>query len=256
MSTDSIKKVKAKKTWNPWIAVVVALFAFLGSQVIIGLVLSIYPAIRGWNGSQANNWLNNSIIAQFIFVLLAEALAISIVYFYLKRYKGALKEIGLKKPRWIDPLYGLLALPAYLAIYFFVVNLAIKIFPNLNTSQKQQLGFNNPHGFIALLLTFISLVILPPIAEEILFRGLVYTSLRKVMPFVWAMIFTSAIFAIGHLPEGGSSGPLYIAAIDTFSLSLVLVYLREKTGSLYASMTLHALKNLIAFSALFVLHLT
>jgi len=56
------------------------------------------------------------------------------------------------------------------------------------------------------------------------------------------------------LPEGGAAGPLYIAALDTFILSLVLIYLREKTGSLWASITLHAVKNGVAFMALFVLH--
>ena len=71
-----------------------------------------------------------------------------------------------------------------------------------------------------------------------------------------AVIGTSLLFAAGHLAEGGSAGLLYIAAIDTFSLSLVLIYLREKTDGLWASMTLHALKNGIAFVALFALHLT
>ncbi|HUA13603.1 MAG TPA: type II CAAX endopeptidase family protein [Candidatus Sulfotelmatobacter sp.] len=255
MSNDS-ENVALKATWNPWIGVIVALVALLGSQIIIGLVLSIYPAFEHWNSAAANNWLNNSILAQFLFVLLAEGLAIGIVYLYLRRHKNALKAIGLRRPKWVDPLYGLLGLPAYLVIYFALVNVATALFPKINTGEKQQIGFNNPHGAEALILTFISLVILPPIAEEILFRGLVYTSLRKVMPFIWAMLATSVLFAVGHLPEGGASGPLYIAAIDTFSLSLVLVYLREKTGRLYSSMTLHALKNLIAFFALFVLHLS
>jgi membrane protease YdiL (CAAX protease family) len=129
-----------------------------------------------------------------------------------------------------------------------------KFAPHLNVSEKQQLGFNNVHGAGDIILTFISLVILPPIAEEIIFRGLIYTNLRKKMTMWVAAVVTSLLFAAGHLPEGGSAGPLYIAAIDTFSLSLVLVYLREKTGGLYASMTLHGLKNLIAFIALFALN--
>jgi len=45
---------------------------------------------------------------------------------------------------------------------------------------------------------------------------------------------------------------LWVAGIDTFILSLVLIYLREKTDSLYASIGLHMLKNTIAFLGLFV----
>jgi membrane protease YdiL (CAAX protease family) len=83
-------------------------------------------------------------------------------------------------------------------------------------------------------------------------RGFLYSSLKKAMPVGLAAVSVSLLFAAAHLPEGGAAGPLYIAAIDTFILSLVLVYLREKTGSLWASITLHALKNGIAFVALFV----
>jgi membrane protease YdiL (CAAX protease family) len=96
--------------------------------------------------------------------------------------------------------------------------------------------------------------VLPPLAEEIMVRGFIYTSFRKTMRIVPAAIITSLLFASAHLPEGGAAGPLYIAAIDTFVLSMVLIYLREKTGSLWASISLHAMKNGIAFAALFLVH--
>lgn len=259
MSKDSSKPVKAEpqqKSWKPWLGVVVGLAALFGSQIVIGIVLSLYPLIRGWDSTKTSNWLTNSIGVQFVFVLLAEVLAVVVIYYFLKRYKGALKEIGIRKPNWLDPLYGLMGLPAYLVIYFVALNIITHLAPNLNVNEKQQLGFNSAHGPIELILTFLSLVILPPIAEEIVFRGLIYTSLKKWIPLWGAVIGTCLLFAAGHLPEGGSAGPLYIAAIDTFSLSLVLIYLREKTDGLWSSMTLHALKNCIAFVALFALHLT
>ena len=68
-------------------------------------------------------------------------------------------------------------------------------------------------------------------------------------------LVTSVIFGALHTLTG-KDGLLWIAAIDTFALSLVLCYLREKTGNLYASMGVHAIKNGIAFLALFVLHLS
>jgi membrane protease YdiL (CAAX protease family) len=257
MSTDSSKTKRVKKaSWNPWLGVLIGLIALFGSQIIVGIVMSIYPFLKGWNSTTANNWLNNSISAQFIFVLLAEALAILIVYWYLKSRSGAFKSIGLRRPKWSDPLFGLMGLPAYLVLYLVAINLAIYLIPGLNVNEKQQLGFNNPIGITQYIMTFISLVVLPPIAEEIIFRGIIYSSLKKVMPLWGAVVATSLLFAAGHLPEGGSSGPLYVAAIDTFSLSLVLIYLREKTGGLWASMTLHALKNTIAFIALFAVHFT
>jgi membrane protease YdiL (CAAX protease family) len=107
-----------------------------------------------------------------------------------------------------------------------------------------------------LTLTFISLVILPPLVEETLMRGYLYGSLRKNMSKIGAALVTSIIFASAHLEFGSGAPLLWIAALDTFVLSLFLVYLREKTGSLWAGMLVHALKNGIAFASLFIFHLT
>jgi membrane protease YdiL (CAAX protease family) len=240
--------------WNPWIGVVFVVVAYFTSQVISGLLVSIYPALKHWTGDQATDWLQNSVYAQFVYVLLAEGLIVGALYIFLRRYKRSFRTIGRKKPRWIDPLYGLAATPAYYVTYLIVVALATHYFTGLNVDQQQDIGFNSVHGAVPTVLTFISLVILPPLAEEIMVRGFLYSSLKKITKLVPAAILTSLIFAAAHLPEGGAAGPLYIAAIDTFVLSLFLIYLREKTGSLWASITLHALKNGVAFVALFVIH--
>jgi len=55
----------------------------------------------------------------------------------------------------------------------------------------------------------------------------------------------------------GSGEPLlWIAALDTFILSFVLIYLKEKTGSLWPPIGLHMLKNSLAFISIFILHIT
>lgn len=240
--------------WHPLLGVVTVLVVFYAAQIIAGLLLSIYPSIKHLSSSQATNWLNNSVNAQFFFILLAESLSIYAIYRFVKHYKLGLDSIGLKKPRWSDVGFGLLALPAYFFLYLVTVAVVSYFVPSLNVSQNQDIGFTNVYGVLAMTLTFISLVILPPLAEEIMVRGLLYSSLKKGLKLIPAALITSLIFAAAHLPEGGSAGPLYIAALDTFILSLVLIYLREKTGSLWASITLHACKNGVAFIALFVLH--
>lgn len=251
----SIPPETAVVRWNPLLAIVVAAVAFFGAQLLSGIILSYYRYPKHWSDQQLTNWLNNSIGAQFLFILMAEFFIVLAVYLFVRRYKDGIRIIGLRRPRWSDPLYGLAGLPLYLGTYLVVVALAVHLFPSLNINEKQQLGFNNVNGTREMILTFISLVILPPIGEEILFRGFIYSSLKKNLPKVAAVLLTSALFAAGHLPEGGSAGPLYIAAIDTFILSLVLILLREKTGGLWASMTLHALKNGIAFVALFAAYI-
>ncbi|HEY5442173.1 MAG TPA: type II CAAX endopeptidase family protein [Candidatus Saccharimonadales bacterium] len=240
--------------WHPWWGVLFVLLTFYISQLFGGLLISVYPWLKGWSSARATDWLNNAVTAQFAFVLLAESLAIGAVYLFLKRRNLSLKIIGLRRPHWLDLGYGMAAVPPYYVLYFLTVGVVSSLVHSLNVNQQQQIGFNNVQGGGQLLMTFISLVVLPPLAEEILVRGFLYSSLKKAMPTIWAVLLTSGLFAAAHLPEGGAAGPLYIAALDTFVLSLVLIYLREKTGSLWASITLHAFKNGIAFTALFALH--
>ena len=104
-----------------------------------------------------------------------------------------------------------------------------------------------------MLLTFVSLVVLPPLAEETVFRGFVYTGIRRRFPFLLSAVITSVLFAIPHLQFGEGAPLLWVAALDTFVLSLVLCYVRERTNSLWPGILIHALKNGIAFVALFLI---
>lgn len=240
--------------WHPVIGLVFIFVLYYVSQFIGGAAISIYPIIKHWTTDQANDWLNSSVIAQFVYILIAESAAVGAIYLFLKRYRTKFSIIGLRRPLWSDLGYGLIAVIPYYIIYLIAQTIISHFVPALNVNQAQEIGFKDVSGTVPLLLTFVSLVILPPITEEIMVRGFLYSSLRKAMPLIYAALLTSFAFAIAHLPEGGASGPLYIAAIDTFVLSMVLIWLREKTGGLWASITLHAIKNGIAFVALFILH--
>jgi membrane protease YdiL (CAAX protease family) len=240
-----------KEKWNPYLGILYAVLVFIGAQIISELLLSTYRFPKHWTNPQVINWLTNSISAQFFYVLLAEAITVIAIVYFVRQFPEGLKKIGVRKPRWSDIVYALAGLPIYLILFLVGVSVLTHIFPGLNVSEKQQLGFNNVSGTLEIVLTFISLVILPPIAEEILFRGFLYSTFKSFLPKAFAVLATCTLFAVGHLPEGGSAGPLYIAAIDTFILSLVLIALREQTGGIWSSMLLHGMKNAIAFMALY-----
>jgi membrane protease YdiL (CAAX protease family) len=232
--------------------VLFALILFVVAQIFAGTIVAGYGGATHHHNVQ--QWLADSVQAQFFFILLAEAATIGGVIGSLGLFNLRLATIGLRRPRWSDLAYGLAAVLPYIMLYALTVGVASSLVKGLDVNQAQDIGFKNVHGTLPLVLTFFSLAILPPLAEEILVRGLLYTSLKKAMPLFWAVIVTSALFAAAHLGEGGAAGPLYIGALDTFVLSLVLIYLREKTGGLWSSITLHAIKNSVAFVALFVLH--
>jgi membrane protease YdiL (CAAX protease family) len=250
MSNASSKTVP----WKPWWGLVFVGLVYYLSQIASGLIISIYPGLRHWSSQQTLDWLNNSVAAQFCFVVVAEITVLAALYRFLRHYQLNFVSIGLRRPRWSDLAYGLAAVPFYLILYLLTVSVVTHFVPGLDINQEQQLGFDHVVGSGELVMAFISLVVLPPLVEEIMVRGFLYSTLKKALPLGYAVLATSLLFAAAHLPEGGAAGPLYIAAVDTFVLSLVLIYLREKTDGLWASITLHAIKNATAFTLLFVLH--
>lgn len=94
-------------------------------------------------------------------------------------------------------------------------------------------------------LLFVGLAsVLAPIAEELLFRGWLYTGLRLSIGIPAAMIVTSALFALAHWEN------THLYALAIFPVGLALAHVREKTDSIAASIGFHALYNGFASAAL------
>ena len=101
-------------------------------------------------------------------------------------------------------------------------------------------------------LVIILAVVVAPLTEEIIFRGLLQGWLAGLLRSRWIAIAVSAgIFAVFHLAtrENAGVGEVSLARLETipalFVLGLVLGYAYEKSGSLYRPMALH-----LAFNAL------
>ncbi len=91
-------------------------------------------------------------------------------------------------------------------------------------------------------------VLIAPIAEEIAFRGFLYPSLRPWTGRILAAILTSVPFALLHAQQVAHAwGPLAMV----FLVSMILVAIRERTGSVAASALVHACYNLSIFAVIF-----
>lgn len=236
--------------YDPSASIIIILVIFFASQIIAAILISLYPAIMNWTSAESETWLKSSIGAQFAFILIAEVLAVSMVIKAVSMAKLAISKIGLVRPRlkdlgWAVVYYGLYFLA------FIGVSIFVNLFTGIDTQQEQQIGFETAHTTGQLLLVFASLVILPPIAEEIMFRGFLFSSLRARFNYWTATIVSSVLFGIAHLQFGSSAPLLWIAAIDTFILACFLCHLRETMNSIWPPIFLHGLKNFVAFIVLF-----
>ncbi|HSX34984.1 MAG TPA: CPBP family intramembrane glutamic endopeptidase [Candidatus Saccharimonadales bacterium] len=238
-----------KWPWGPGAGIIVSLGSFLIGQLLVGGVIAVVLAIAGWSGGRIEDWMN-TIPGMFALVVCSETLALGILAWFIKRRKGNWRMLGFARGlRAKDLGLGFLWLVIYFTLLFAVASIA-RAFLHVDLDQKQELGFDHLKGNAEYIMAFVSLVILPPFVEETIFRGFLFTGLRKKLHFVYAALITSALFAVPHLLES-SSGILWIAGIDTFLMSLVLCHLREKTGALWAGIMIHFLKNGTAFLALY-----
>ncbi|MDE6139801.1 MAG: CPBP family intramembrane metalloprotease [Alistipes sp.] len=88
--------------------------------------------------------------------------------------------------------------------------------------------------------TLLSVVIVAPVAEELLFRGLLLEMFRRHMGTVAAVVLSSVVFALMHMQPA--------VMIDAFLAALVLCYIYLLTRSIYACILLHIFNNAIAMS--------
>lgn len=228
------------------------LLLYLVPPTLAALLLWYGLHVFGVSKNQASQLFESSSIVQFLYVLITEIIVIGAIIWLLKLTHMTWRSIGVKKPHLSHVQYVITGLFVYYALYIVVAIAARGILP-IDFDQKQEIGFDTTITGISLAAAFLSLVVLPPIVEEILFRGFLYSRFLKVLPKVMAAIVVSILFGAAHLQFGSGNTLLWVAALDTFILSLVLVYVREKTGTIWAGVGIHALKNLVAFTILFAI---
>lgn len=251
--------LRLKPSAGGWRVALVALLTvvvlFFAAQIIGAFAVYTVPAVHHWSSDQAEYWLKHSVVAQFVYGLVADGLLMAGVVGMMMLLRWQPADIGLKRPKWWHLIGGLAAVVPYVILYVAIVDVVGVLVPGFDANQKQEIGFSNVQGPLALSLAFLGLVVVPALAEEIAMRGFLYSGLKRWLPRIAAALVVSALFGAAHLSEGGAAGLLWVGALDTFILSLILVFLREKTGNLWAGITLHATKNCVAFVSLFVLHL-
>lgn len=103
-------------------------------------------------------------------------------------------------------------------------------------------NFTMQYDVLNNLLIFASTCIVAPILEELLFRGLILTALRR-FGNMYAILITSLLFALvhGNIPQ----------SVPTFFISLVLCYVVIRTKSLFPAIFIHFFNNIISIMELY-----
>ena len=227
---------------SPARVIATAIAIFLASQFAV-LFLGY---IVGGLTHRSLDKLNNQDWFLTLSILISELFVIALVVKTLRGRRLSLSTIGLgRRPAVSDIWKGILTWVAFMAVFVVIGSLLNSLSPSLN-QEKQDVGFNQINTGLDQAFAFVALVIFPPLGEEVLFRGYLFSGLRKVWRFWPALLVTSLLFGAPHLLEA-DHGLLWSGAIETFVLSVFLCFLRARTGALYAGILVHMLNNLLAF---------
>ena len=147
----------------------------------------------------------------------------------------------------------ILAFPLVLSLSQILEEVVRKVFNQVQLPDQMAVrflkaAFEQPASFF---FAVVSIIILAPLVEESLFRGFLQTFIRRHLGPKYAIIVTSACFALFHYSAGQGYGNISII-LSLFTFALFLGFLYEKQGSLLAPMFLHSAFNSISVINLYL----
>lgn len=164
------------------------------------------------------------------------------IYFFAKIYRE--KDFNITK---IDNHMSLKTLGKYALIslgasgisvlWIFLAEFLSNYFPFIKNSLESLIEHNSIFNG-GPILAFISVVILAPIVEELIFRGIIFNEVAKYKGGAFPVIISALLFGLAH------GEPVQI--VYAFIGGLVLGFVYSKTHSLPIVMFLHMLNNLLA----------
>ena len=118
------------------------------------------------------------------------------------------------------------------------LNLFLQFSGMIQVSQSYQAVAAEQHS-AGLVLGLVSYGIVSPIAEELLFRGIIYGSLRRMTKPMSAMFLSAAFFGMYHLNS--------VQGIYGFLMGCLMVYAYEYFGDFKAPLAVHMISNILAY---------
>ena len=226
---------------------------FIGIWILLGSSMLLGPAFRAlgipFQNPEATPTLLQSAMTPLVGQLVTQLPIVLFVVWRVCQVESGLRELGLVSRRpGREVLAGFLALLAAMpmvlgssAICMIIGKLFEQQTPTVGHELLKVLLDSTDPLATALMVT--SAVLVAPILEEIIFRGLVQSTLLSWLgpQSRWRVILiASVVFALIH----GSVASWHVLP-GLFILGLVLGWLYEKHGSLLPAIVLHMLFNLL-----------
>ena len=239
-SSFSSKIVKSLKSNIDLIYLpILAIITFYAAQLIVGV-----PMLIILGSDTLKTPLVATIFSALVYTL--SFLFLLLTFKHLKPLRAPVtrNELGLNNlVTFSDIGLALTGFFGYLA-FSAILTALFSVFPWFNLTENQPLLYSTLISPLNKVFAAIALVVFGPILEEVIYRGLIYGKLRKKHSLITSILIVSILFSFVH--------GQWNVGVDVFALSVVACLMRETTGTIYAGIILHILKNTIAFYFLFM----
>lgn len=233
-----------KKTNNYWMAVLVfvATMALLyGGAIILSLGAAVGGAVIG--GGRAIELIdrfmteNMNLFSCLIYVV-PGAVFITWYYFAFVEKRGIRETLYSHTRRLSPACFGWIVLLGF-AVQHVISLLMAAIYAIMPSAMDQYTEMIDSSGISQYsILWAVSTLILPPIVEEIIFRGLILQYLgRAGARFLVANLIQAVLFGVFHMN--------FVQGIYTALLGFLLGWLAYRYDSILVPMVLHAIFNLL-----------
>lgn len=237
-----MKKIKSLALSTAWL--IIGFVILFGASIALAVLASIYFSLQGvpavemqdrymeW-ATKGNGSLLLMVLAYSVFVLVFGLL----YYFLIYRKKKGIYSV---KEGLCPGNIGIIIAMALAGqgVSMVIMNIINIISPATIKKYSEmvsgiELGKNNP------LLIIFTVSIMAPLAEELLFRGMIYSTMRKAFGFWFTLVFSAIVFGAYHMN--------LVQFIYVIPVGIALGVIYEKTQTIWASMLFHLAFNSFSY---------
>ena len=225
--------------WGFWEALGLLLVSFVLMLVTFAVFIIPYAVYRGVGLLAFGEFATKdpgALLVQVLSILPAHLLTLALAWLIVTR---AGKHPFFSTLGWEWRAGFTFWRSAGLAVLLLLVGIGIAKLTGPTDNALEQLVRSSRAAMLAV--AFVASVT-APLVEEVVFRGVLYSALRRLAGAAGAVVFVVLIFAVIHVPQ---YWPSYGVIATILLLSTVLTLIRARTGQLLPCFIVHLVFNSI-----------
>lgn len=236
------KKTKYSTSFNIPLTIKFSLFMAFLVSFLLPLILFSPLIIAKLLGINLIEWIEITTdnFGMYIFFSQTVGLLASFIIIAKKLNKRHLpwSSVGLRGFKVFQAIryiagYYLILLGLLIAFALIAASVGVEM-PSTPDNEKGGTGMLRVMG--SFWLTFALTVVVAPIVEELIFRGVLFPAIKRRYGLIFGVVVSSLIFTLVHVNP--------IQMISVLPLGIYLAVMYQRTGSIYPGMILHATWNL------------